>query len=124
MLHFYEGDDCDFEDPGDPDIIEILPAPVPGHSKQDSEEKEKTSKPETGEKTNPTTEQITNKNLTQIPEPQFPEPVPISKKVTANRPLRINPKANPSLPIFKISVLLKKYEIEKEKEICYFRIKF
>lgn len=120
MLHFYEGDQCDFEDPGDPDILEILPTPVPGLASRNPEkdkklklgtEREATAHPvvapscseETSVKVRaPVTSSLEgvkpmlNINLDEIPEPQFPKPVPVNNKVTACSPLRINPKENSS----------------------------
>ena len=120
MLHFYEGDQCDFEDPGDPDILEILPTPVPGLASRNPEkdkklklgtEREATAHPvvapscseETSVKVRaPVTSSLEgvkpmlNINLDEIPEPQFPKPVPVNNKATACSPLKINQKENSS----------------------------
>ena len=99
MLFFYEGDECDFEDPGDPDIIEITSetpeikrsdfvkpgASQPFNSSQRSEPAKQPKKTKIGAGTD-------SDEVTELT-PEFPEPVPTLKQPeTSSKPIRFSKK--------------------------------
>ena len=84
MLYFYEGEECDIEDPGDPDVVQVDNV-VGGEADNEKGTPSSSGNVEAGEFDSSTDD------IAEVT-PDFPQPVPTMKKTASSTPIRFTAK--------------------------------